>query len=73
MKKLLLLVPVALATWFCSSATDDIAKGPGSETTNGLALVDGKPASYASVALRKVDFRAKQAAEENALVVASAA
>ena len=56
MKKLLLLVPVALATWFCSSATDDIAKGPGSETTNGLALVDGKPASYASVALRKVDF-----------------
>ena len=72
MKKLLLLVPVALATWFCSSATDDIAKGPGSETTNGLALIDGKPASYASVALRKVDFRAKQAAEENALVVADA-
>ena len=72
MKKLLLLIPVALATWFCSSATDDIAKGPGSETTNGLALVDGKPASYASVALRKVDFRAKQASEENALVVADA-
>lgn len=72
MKKLLLLVPVALATWFCSSATDDIAKGPGSETTNGLALVDGKPASYASVALRKVDFKAAQAVEENALVVADA-
>jgi 5-hydroxyisourate hydrolase-like protein (transthyretin family) len=72
MKKLLLLVPVALATWFCSSATDYIAKGPGSETTNGLALVDGKPASYASVALRKVDFKAAQAVEENALVVADA-
>lgn len=72
MKKLLLLVPVALATWFCSSATDDIAKGPGSETTNGLALVDGKPASYASVALRKVDFKAAKAVEENALVVADA-
>ncbi len=72
MKKLLLLVPVALATWFCSSATDDIAKGPGSETTNGLALIDGKPASYASVALRKVDFKAAQAVEENALVVADA-
>ena len=72
MKKLLLLVPVALATWFCSSATDDIAKGPGSETTNGLALIDGRPASYASVALRKVDFKAAQAVEENALVVADA-
>lgn len=70
MKKLLLLMPIALLGWFCSSAPDEYTKGPGSETTNGLALIDGKPASYASVALRKVDFRASEAAEENALVVA---
>ena len=70
MKKLLLLMPIALLGWFCSSAPDEYSKGPGSETTNGLALIDGKPASYASVALRKVDFRASEAAEENALVVA---
>lgn len=74
MKKFLLLIPVALATWFCSSAPDgfpgDLSGGPGSETTNGLALVDGRPAPYASVALRKVDHRADRAVEENALVVA---
>ena len=70
MKKLLLLMPIALMGWFCSSAPDEFTKGPGSETTNGLALIDGKPASYASVALRKVDFRVSQAVEENALVVA---
>jgi hypothetical protein len=63
-------MPIALLGWFCSSAPDEYTKGPGSETTNGLALIDGKPASYASVALRKVDFRASEAAEENALVVA---
>ena len=74
MKKFLLLIPLALATWFCSSAPDgfpgDLSGGPGSETTNGLALVDGRPAPYASVALRKVDYRADRAVEENALVVA---
>ena len=74
MKKLLLLVPVALATWFCSSPTNeyplDLVGGPGSETTNGLALVDGRPASYATVALRKADSRADKAVEENAIVVA---
>lgn len=74
MKKFLLLIPVALATWFCSSAPDgfpgDLTGGPGSETTNGLALVDGRPAPYASVALRKVDYRADKAVEEHALVVA---
>ena len=74
MKKFLLLIPVALATWFCSSAPDgfpgNLSGGPGSETTNGLALVDGRPAPYASVALRKVDYRADRAVEENALVVA---
>ena len=75
MKRLLLLIPVALATWFCSSPSDSypdgFSKGPGSETTNGLALVDGKPASYATVALRKVDFRAAKAVEENALIVSN--
>lgn len=74
MKKFLLLIPLALATWFCSSAPDgfpgNLSGGPGSETTNGLALVDGRPAPYASVALRKVDYRADRAVEENALVVA---
>ena len=70
MKKLLLLIPVALAVWFCSSAPEGFTGGPGSETTNGLALVDGRPAPYASVALRKVDFRAEKAVEENAIVVA---
>ena len=70
MKKLLLLIPVALAAWFCSSAPEGFTGGPGSETTNGLALVDGRPAPYASVALRKVDFRAEKAVEENAIVVA---
>ena len=72
MKKLLLLIPIALLGWSCSSAPDNYVKGPGSETTNGLALVEGKPASYASVALRKVDFKAENAVEENALVIADA-
>ena len=74
MKKFLLLIPVALAAWFCSSPTNeyplDLVGGPGSETTNGLALVDGRPASYATVALRKADSRADKAVEENAIVVA---
>jgi hypothetical protein len=74
MKKMLLLIPVALAAWFCSSPTNeyplDLVGGPGSETTNGLALVDGRPASYATVALRKADSRADKAVEENAIVVA---
>ena len=74
MKKLLLLIPFALLGWSCSSAPDgypgELAGGPGSETTNGIvALVDGAPAAYATVALRKVDFRAAKASEENALVV----
>ena len=74
MKKLLLLIPFALLGWSCSSAPDgypgEVAGGPGSETTNGIvALVDGAPAAYATVALRKVDHRAAKANEENALVV----
>ena len=76
MKKLFLLIPIALLGWSCSSAPDgypsELAGGPGSETTNGIvALVDGAPAAYATVALRKVDHRAAKATEENALVVSN--
>lgn len=74
MKKLLLLGSVALLGLSCSSALDDyppidFVKGPGSETTNGLALIDGRAASFASIAVRKVDHKAEKAVEENALVV----
>ena len=68
MKRLALLLPGLFLVWGCSSS--EVAGGPGSETTNGLALIDGKPASYATVALRKVDFKADKAVEENALIVA---
>ena len=54
----------------CSNNKDDVAGGPGSITTNGLALIDGQPASYATVALRKVDYKEKSAVEVNALVIA---
>ncbi len=54
----------------CSNNKDDVAGGPGSITTNGLALIDGQPASYATVALRKVDYKEKSAGEVNALVIA---
>ena len=76
MRKSLFLLPLVSGLVFGLSAcsnkaeSEDIAGGPGSITTNGLALVDGHPASYATVALRKVDFRAEQPVEENALVVA---
>ncbi|WP_297698164.1 carboxypeptidase-like regulatory domain-containing protein [uncultured Fibrobacter sp.] len=69
MRKLLFLLPLAVALFACSEK-EDVAGGPGSITTNGLAYADGRPASYATVALRKVDFRSTEAVEENALVVA---
>ncbi|MBR4783852.1 MAG: hypothetical protein IK012_01175 [Fibrobacter sp.] len=76
MKKLLLLGSVALLGLSCSSSLGeyppDFVKGPGSETTNGIALVDGRAASFASVAVRKVDYRAEKAVEENAIIVADA-
>ncbi len=78
MRKSLFLLPLVSGLVFGLSAcsnkaeSEDIAGGPGSITTNGLALIDGQPASYATVALRKVDFRAEQPVEENALVVADA-
>lgn len=73
MRKSLFLMPLlslTLAGLVSCSNNEEVAGGPGSITTNGLALVDGKPASYATVALRRVDFRAERAVEENALVVA---
>lgn len=78
MRKSLFLLPLVSGLVFglsaCSNKVEgeDVAGGPGSITTNGLALIDGQPASYATVALRKVDFRAEQPVEENALVVADA-
>ncbi|WP_407456823.1 hypothetical protein [Fibrobacter sp.] len=76
MRKSLFLLPLVSGLVFGLSAcsnkaeSEGIAGGPGSITTNGLALIDGQPASYATVALRKVDFRAERPVEENALVVA---
>lgn len=73
MRKSLALLPLlslAVTGLVACNNSNDVAGGPGSITTNGIALVDGKPASYATVALRKVDFRAEQPVEEIALVVA---
>lgn len=70
MRRLLFLLPLVVGLVACSEKGDDVAGGPGSITTNGIALVDGRAASYATVALRKVDFRAEKPVEENALVVA---
>lgn len=74
MRKSLFLLPLlslSLAGLVaCSNNKDDVAGGPGSITTNGLALIDGQPASYATVALRKVDYKESSADEVNALVIA---
>ena len=80
MRKSLFLLPLlpfaisglVLTLGACSNKGNDVAGGPGSITTNGspVAMIDGASASYASVALRRADFRAPEAAEENALVVA---
>ena len=76
MRKSLFLLPfisgLVLSLGACSNKGDDVAGGPGSITTNGspIAMIDGSAAPYATVALRKIDFRAPEAVEENALVVA---
>lgn len=70
MRRLLFLLPLVVGLVACSEKDGDVAGGPGSITTNGIAYVDGHAASYASVALRKVDFRAEEPVVENALVVA---
>ena len=74
MRKSLFLLPLLSLTvaGLVACSHEEVAGGPGSITTNGLALVDGKPASYATVALRKVDYQESAAIEVNALVVADA-
>jgi 5-hydroxyisourate hydrolase-like protein (transthyretin family) len=75
MRKSLFLLPLlslSIAGLVACSNKEEVAGGPGSITTNGIALVDGQPASYATVALRKVDFKEPTASEVNALVVADA-
>lgn len=73
MKRLALLLPVLFALCSCSSSNNDVAGGPGSETTNGIvALVDGSPASFAGVAMRKADFIVNEYAPENAMIQADA-
>ena len=54
---LLPLFSLSVAGLVACSNNNDVAGGPGSITTNGIAMVDGKPAPYATVALRKVDYR----------------
>jgi len=67
MKRLACIIS-ALVLWNCSG---ELAGGPGSETTNGIAYVgDGIVASYASVAVRKVDYTSDVEDATNALVVA---
>lgn len=71
MRKSLFLLPLlslTVAGLVACSNKEDVAGGPGSITTNGIALVDGQPASYATVALRKVGYKAEQPVEVNALV-----
>ena len=73
MRKSLFLLPllsVSIAGLVACSEKGDVAGGPGSITTNGLALVDGQPAFYATVALRKVDYKEPTAGEVNVLVTA---
>lgn len=70
MRRLFFLLPLVVGLVACSDKGDDVAGGPGSITTNGIALVDGRAASYATVALRKVDFKAEEPVEKNALVEA---
>lgn len=67
MKKLFLLLPWVFLLSCCSQT--ETAGGPGSETTNGIvARVDGAPAAFAGVALRRTDQRAATAAQENAVI-----
>ena len=56
----------AFLLWNCS---EHVAGGPGSETTNGIAYVgDGVVASYASVAIRSVDYTSSVDSATSALV-----
>lgn len=71
MKNLLLkrfVLPLSLpvvASFFACSDGNDVAKGPGSITTNGIvAYLGDVPVAHAKVALRQVDYIAAEAGEE---------
>ena len=67
MRKAFLLLPWVFLLLCCSET--ETAGGPGSETTNGIvAYVDGAPAAFAGVALRRVDQKASLAALENSVI-----
>lgn len=70
MRKLIYLLPSLLLLWGCSSSETTVAGGPGSETTNGFAFVDGRAAAFASVAIRSVDYVSVSETPENAVVKA---
>lgn len=63
-----MLLGAAGAFWGCGPT--ETAGGPGSETTNGLAMIDGQGAAFARVAVRAVDHMAEEASAENSIVVA---
>ena len=64
--KRLTCILLALMLWSCS---DEVAGGPGSETTNGIAyLGNGSVASYARIAVRTVDFTSTADSATNELV-----
>lgn len=66
LKTLQFLWPLAIT---CSlgllACSEDLARGPGSETTNGRIEKDGSPASFARVTLREVDHRAFSARSDS--------
>lgn len=66
------LLPMLLgalgAFWACSPS-GGTAFGPGSETTNGIAMVGGEAAPFARVAIRSVDHMVDKAIETNSIVV----
>ena len=67
MRTAFLLLPWVFLLLCCSET--ETAGGPGSETTNGIvAYVDGAPAAFAGVALRRVDQKASLAALENSVI-----
>lgn len=67
MKKAFIFLPWVFLLLCCSET--ETAGGPGSETTNGIvAYVDGAPAAFAGVALRRVDQKASLAALENSVI-----
>ena len=67
MKKAFIFLPWVFLLLSCGMF--ETAGGPGSETTNGIvAYVDGAPAAFAGVALRRVDQKASLAALENSVI-----